>query len=740
MAWFFAFFFVSGFCSILYELVWLRLSMAEFGVTSALVSIVLSMFMAGLGLGSWMSGRLLQKYCKLDRPSVLWFYALAELLIGISALLVPHQLLLGRRLLQHLDLSSSLGYYLASGAWLAFTLVPWCAFMGATIPIGMQAIRQYFSRESPRAFSYLYLANVLGAVAGTTLPLFLIEAYGFHGTLRVGAMLNGLLALSAMLMALRRPIVQPAVAQHSVLQQKLVPPSAAPVIELGHRTAGSTKLLLLLFTTGLTSMGMEVVWIREFTPYLTTVVYAFAAILGLYLFSTFLGSRVYRRWSLLHKQEDRVIWTLLGLLALLPLLTASPKIHMPGLVRVVFGIAPFSAVLGFVTPMLVDRWSAGDPDKAGSAYAVNVAGCILGPLLAGFLLLPLLSERWVLFILALPWLAIGLNPSWSSVSGDRPELGWRRKFSVVVGLLTLVLLLTSKDYVSRFKQHEVLRDHTATIIATGQGMARRLYVNGMGITILTPVTKMMAHLPLAFLDHPPRNALVICFGMGTSYRSLLSWNIPATAVELVPSVPRLFWYFHADGPELLRSPLSHVVIDDGRRYMERTAEQYDVITIDPPPPVEAAGSSLLYSKEFYATLKQRLMPGGILQQWLPTGDPVDHAAIARALQESFPYVRVFYVSPETGWGIHFVASMQPLHNWTAKELAQHMPEHAARDLIEWGPEPDAERQFGALLKNERPIAQMVAESPATPALQDDRPMNEYYYFRRRILPALKRYL
>ena len=56
MNWVFLFFFVSGFCSILYELVWLRLAMAKFGVTTALVSIVLSVFMAGLGAGSWIAG------------------------------------------------------------------------------------------------------------------------------------------------------------------------------------------------------------------------------------------------------------------------------------------------------------------------------------------------------------------------------------------------------------------------------------------------------------------------------------------------------------------------------------------------------------------------------------------------------------------------------------------------------------------------------------------------------------
>src|SRR5580700_6771132 len=60
--WYFGFFMVSGFCSILYELVWLRLAMAQFGVTTAMISIVLSSFMAGLGVGSWGSGHLVRKY------------------------------------------------------------------------------------------------------------------------------------------------------------------------------------------------------------------------------------------------------------------------------------------------------------------------------------------------------------------------------------------------------------------------------------------------------------------------------------------------------------------------------------------------------------------------------------------------------------------------------------------------------------------------------------------------------
>jgi len=98
MGWFFAFFFLSGFCSILYELVWLRLTMAEFGVTTALTSIVLSMFMAGLGAGSWWAGGLVRRYGDRLRVPPLALYGTAEFLIGCSSLAVPAELQWGHRL------------------------------------------------------------------------------------------------------------------------------------------------------------------------------------------------------------------------------------------------------------------------------------------------------------------------------------------------------------------------------------------------------------------------------------------------------------------------------------------------------------------------------------------------------------------------------------------------------------------------------------------------------------------
>jgi spermidine synthase len=715
--WYFVFFFISGLCSVLYELVWLRLAMAQFGVTTAMVSIVLSVFMAGLGLGSWASGKWIGSNSSGSRGfSALRAYALTEFLIGVSGWLVPLELTLGRNLLERQILTSSATYYIASGLWVGFALIPWCTLMGATVPVAMRAIGQTIPAETTRSFSYLYMANVGGAVIGTHVPLFLIELFGFHGTLKFGVACNWAIALGAFVLSRKLPILD---------REKSEASSAAPI-----SNSRGASILTLLFLSGLTCMAMEVVWVRGYTPYFGTVVYAFADILGVYLLGTFIGSNVYRRWSARHVRENPLVWSILAASALFPLIAASPGIKLDQTLRLFLGVALFTGLLGFVTPMLVDRYSGGAPDRAGIAYAVNVGGCILGPLLAGFGLLPFMSERWALIVLALPWLIVGLAPV---LPASRPRPAVRMAFGSLM-VLTAWLVVFGKGYEERFPRHNVLRDPTATVIATGTGMSRLLLVNGVGITTLTPITKIMAHLPLASLGHEPQSALVICFGMGTTFRSLHSWGIPVTAIELVPSVPRLFSYFHSDAQTVLESPLSHVVVDDGRRFLERTREQFDVITIDPPPPLQAAGSSLLYSKEFYQLARQHLHPGGILQQWLPAmpeEDPIDVSAIARSIRESFAYVRAF----KDDFGIHFLCSDQAFPERDGKALVARMPPSAVTDLTEWNARTEdgpagAVDQLDDLLSHEVQVDRLIAASPKTPALTDDRPINEYYILRK----------
>src|SRR5215470_269022 len=286
MRWYFGFFVVSGFCSLVYEVVWLRLAMAGFGVTTPFVSIVLSVFMAGLALGSWAAGRLTRRLDAGSALLALRLYAAVEAVIGVSGIAVPGELAWGRALLAERAVAwDSSTYYLASGAWIALTLLPYCIAMGATFPLAMAAMRSVFGERAQQSFSYLYVANVLGATAGTIgSALVLIELFGFRGTLLVAATLNGLLAASALALTFGSAAASSATA---------TTPKRGRVVAEALST-DRTAALLCLFLTGLVSMGLEVVWIRQFTPYLGTVVYTFAGILAIYLVATLIGSRLYR--------------------------------------------------------------------------------------------------------------------------------------------------------------------------------------------------------------------------------------------------------------------------------------------------------------------------------------------------------------------------------------------------------------------------------------------------------------
>jgi spermidine synthase len=285
-----------------------------------------------------------------------------------------------------------------------------------------------------------------------------------------------------------------------------------------------------------------------------------------------------------------------------------------------------------------------------------------------------------------------------------------------------------------FPRQQVLNDSTATVVAAGEKMEKHLFVNGVGMTGLTPITKMMVHFPVAHVAAQtklPLDGLIICFGMGTSFRSLVAWGGNVTAVELIPSVPKLFGFYFADGPDLLRSGADRIriEIDDGRRYLDRTRSTFDIISLDPPPPIEAAASSLLYSKQFYQSALPRLRPNGILQAWLPAGDRATLFGVTQALLESFPHVRAF--RSVKGWGIHFLASRNPIPRLTAEQMLALMPPAAVRDMTEWenvAPLEYLKHMVSAEVEPRRLLAEAGGDGKI--AISDDRPVNEFFFLRR----------
>jgi len=707
-------FFLSGFASLAYQLIWTRLAYARFGVNAQVLSVVISVFMLGLLLGAIL-GAPLARWARKRGCSSLATYAMTEIFIGIGAAAVPWLFALGQKVLLSGGAMDSLPYSFFSALTLTLSILPFCTAMGMTYPLVMTHLQETSDpQERETSFSRLYVANVLGGLGGIVITaFFLVELLGFQGCLRIVCVFN----LAAAGLCLWLAVRTPQIARRSTPVGRVSRPKDAGIWEFR-----------LLFWTGFTSMGMEVVWTRAFTPILKTQVYSFAALLAVYMVATFVGSILYRRQKARRKLMGfPAILGMLAMTALLPVVINDPRMH-DSVFLVLFSIVPFCAVLGYLTPRLVDDVSLGAPDAAGWAYAINLLGCILGPLTAGYLLLPMLGARAALLLLAVPLFAVFAARIFSKKSTPHPDFAW--------GGATLVLLVMaiffSRNFEESFRgvtgKRTLRRDFVATVVASGEGLDKYLFVNGIGITRLVSITKYITHLPLLALDHPPKSALIICLGMGTSYRSSLSWGIETTSVELVPSVKELVPFYFPDLAGRVGRPGMNVIIDDGRRFLERTGKTYDVITIDPPPPVEAAGSSLLYSKEFYALARKRLAPGGILQQWYPdNGELVSLNAIARSLVESFPYVLVLPSCDR--WGFHFLASDKPIHLPGFEEARRRMPAWAWRDLKEWKGEKATRSDLTRILRQAKNASIMVDANPKI-VITDDKPFTEYFLLRR----------
>jgi spermidine synthase len=494
----FLLFVVSGFCGLVYQIVWLRLAFAAFGIVTPVLSILLSSFMAGLALGSWLGGRLGGALQARSAPAAAIAYGLVECGIAAGAVLVPWAFGTGERALLSLGESSSGGYLFGSAIAIALPILLFATLMGTTFPLMMAFLR---ARQPGDAgtFSFLYLGNVIGAMLGAALTAaVLVEALGFRATLLVAATGNVAIGLVAFL--LPRLATGPA--------------ATAPWRRrrgLRHGTAGrhddaAACGCWLLFATGFTSMAMEVAWTRAFTPVLYDD-----------------GLRVRRgadrlpggdldaarrstaaTWGPAARRRPRRCSALLFPAALLPLVLNDPRWH--GEVWIVLAsIVPISALLGYLTPQLVDDHGRGDPAGAGTAYAINVLGCIARP--AARRLHAAAGARREVARCSREPSPIRRSCCWRA--GGRRQAAWFGGVATGAAAHCSPSPVTSHAH-PRGRRASARRaakcaattsppssSHTVDNPKLPEKDNKRMLVNGIGITTLTDLTKVMAHLPLA---------------------------------------------------------------------------------------------------------------------------------------------------------------------------------------------------------------------------------------------------
>lgn len=747
-------FFLSGSVGLVYEVVWLRMAIRVFGCTTYATSVVLAAFMAGLALGSWLIGR------QGDRAaSPLRLYAALEIGAAAAALLVPwlFSAVLPAYKALHPHGASAGAARLATQAIFVFLilLVP-TALMGGTLPV-MGALASRARRGQGEPIATLYGLNTLGAVTGSLVSgLILLGSIGERATLLAGVLLQLAIGVAALSLARRpSPAEGPAAA---------VEPAATPrTSEYSDRVR---RVVLLAFAaSGFAGLAYEVVWTRVLPSLLLTSVYAFSGMLALYLTGIGVGSLVGRRIAARAKDPVAVLAGIQILLALVSLLgfrainplrhalmgtvTASylPEFYLTFHRRLLAAAAvllPPTLLLGAAFPLIMRaavRDAASAAREVGQLYAMNTLGCILGSLAAGFLLIPLVGVAGTMIVLAIvnacvALLLFGTDPARLRVPA---KIAW-----IAIPLIALVpaaagvrepygrMALDESDPRARiFFHNEDVAATTTAFGIPGNSATYRLCINGEGMTVLVTETKLMAYLP-ALIAEDPKEMLILCFGMGTTFRSAMTYGgLKVRTVELVPDVYHASGSFHADVPDLLRRENADPVVDDARNYLTLHDEKYDIITIDPPPPVDGAGVVNFYTKDFHEMCLTHLKPGGVVCLWVQPAPECEARMILRTFAETYTDVSVW--SGPQMYGFYLLGSrdLQRLRVTRFQELFDRPG--VLEDLREYDEIADSPEKLVKLLLSNR--SDLLRFTEGAPLITDDLPRTEFPLWRRLLEPS-----
>jgi spermidine synthase len=754
-----ALFVASGAAGLVYQVVWSRELVLVFGNTTQAVATIVTAFMAGLGFGSLAGGRLADRVA---RP--LRLYGLVELAVAATAALLPlafHGLAelyrgMWPSLVERPAQLAGVRFGLALAA-----VAPATFLMGMTLPL----LTRYLVRsldEAGARLGELYAANTAGAMAGTLLAGFvLIEFLGLRLTGYLAVTLNLLAGVGALLLSRRWEGT--AASDPAAAGRDRGPAGAAARPEIPRSFRPRRRIVLAAtFVSGFVALALEVLWTRMLAEGTGSNIYIFTTILAIFLLGIAVGSLLYRRFS---RPEGERLGHLglclagVGILAQVTVVLGSGVLgHSASRAATTLVLLPATVLMGYAFP-LAGRLATPSVEAAGGSvgllYAANTGGSILGSFSAAFVLAGSLGTNGSVLLLGGLNLLAGAALFAAEPPGrDRvpvattPSRAARARLVGVAlaGLAVLGMVASSLDLpVTRTRTENRLRetglpvthaeDELATVDTVGGPEAgRRLLVGGVGMTSLTVDTKLMGYLSKA-LRPDARDFLVIAFGMGGTYRSGLQLGMRTDAVELSPTVPSRMPVFFPDAERFLNHPDGRVIVSDGRNYVRLSREAYDLIAVDPAPPIESAGSVVLYTREFLTEGKSRLRPGGVFMLWIPYALPLDDfKEHVRTFAGVFGHVRLV-LSPGRH-GVFMFGSDAPLE-FTEPAIRQVLGSPAAlRDLndVPDHPPTDADGWVEVVRRGEwLDDDELRAFVGPGPQITDDRPRSEYFLWRRALM-------
>jgi spermidine synthase len=553
---------------------------------------VVSAFMAGMGLGAFVFQRF--------RPGLNW-YARLEIAIGLWAVatlfLIPAGNALARRLV---GIDAPIIFHWAVSFSIVFlSLLPGTAALGATFPAMTKLA------ADPKKVPFIYGLNTAGAVIGAMVMAYaLMPQFGLRNSLLacVGtSILCGLLAWR----------FSSSPRESSRLQKASL----------------ERRFWLTVFLTGLLGLGYEMAGIRILSQVLENTVFTFACVLAVYLVGTASGAFLIQRVKSADPRKTVNSFLLfLGVTILLSGFLGGVADGCYDWLRAALGSSSLAVMLSevavtaivFLAPTIfmggifgvLAQQAERIRGSVSSVVALNSFGAALGPLVFGVGMYPFLGSKWTICSLSLTYVLLA-GKSWITLAAT-------------VGILIVGFSTSSRIAPLQLRNGQEVASYREGFMASvavlqETNSQRVLKVNNrfqMGGTAARIAEQRHADIPL-LLHGSPSRALFLGLGTGITFSTCGFYpDINADGVELLPEVVEVMPMFAEAAEPENSSALLKRHVADARRFVQNSRDHYDVIVADLFHPAQD-GAGLLYTKEHFDAIKNRLAQNGLFCQWLP---------------------------------------------------------------------------------------------------------------------------
>ncbi|MES2207770.1 MAG: methyltransferase domain-containing protein [Pseudomonadota bacterium] len=609
-----AIFFLSGVSALLYQVVWQRRLMAFFGASSESISLIVAVFMGGLGLGGILSEIVVRRWSKYAIQA--FFYV--ELGIAICGVIsIP---MLDPSIGWLIEIPS--GWKLV-GTLAALLLLP-TMLMGATLPLLVGALRNRVP-DMHENVGKLYAINALGSAIAALLTVLLL--FVFMGQKSVTWMAAAFNILTAVL------VYHVGKAQTNV-KEAVIEMHRVPSITLC--LPGWFVLALLAGLAGFLSLGQEILLIKQLMWTTGSQPDIFGKAVGCFLLGLAYGSwqQCALTQAVLLEHAYRYWLRLAMLLASVPFLLPA-LLHMTYFSKdiVTLGLFGLLAACGYLggrtLPIITGLMRSSEHTYFGRVLAANIAGCVLGSYILGNYASDYLSLKILIISVAIGSMGLAIVFACLERYVNSLRTFWKTAYLEWVGIILALCLwpwlsslwlelMLSNSMQKQLVPFEWVKETRSGIIAVLPTDPKTVIGGGVYDGKLSfkawPDENMLGRLyRLLALHDYPENVLEIGLSGGAWARAItLDKRVKhLTSIEINSGYLDLIQQYPIVRP-ILTDPKVNIVVDDARRWLRIHPERYFDLIVSNTSFHWRQGATLITSVEFVQLLKAHLKPGGIV--------------------------------------------------------------------------------------------------------------------------------